>query len=408
MMVAKAESSLPRPNLLRHALIVDDEAQVRAFIARTLSGAGFVTHECARVPEVEAALTQFKPEIIVLDLSLGGADGIEIMRSLAAARFTGKVLLVSGHNTATLDEARKIGERRGLDMMPVLRKPFRGDDLRARIDEMGEMPAATSGGTDLETALQNNWLELWYQPKIELRTMKVAGAEALVRMRHPECGVIQPAAFLPPPGHRLYEPLTDFVVRRALADWSALAAWPSIGEEWASKRIALNVPASLLHTSHFMENLRRHLPDHPRFPGLIVEITEDEAIADPEQAREIAVQLRLYNVHVSIDDFGIGHSLLTRLAELPFAELKLDRSFVTGCAHDHTKRWTCQTVVDLAHRFGLTAVAEGVENAEDLEQLADMGYDMAQGFYFAKPMKSTDFATMLMSRGSSSQSWPLG
>ena len=347
----------------RHALVVDDEPQVCAFVSKALIGAGFIPHAFSRVQEVEAALTMFRPEVIVLDLSLGKSDGIEVMRSLAASRFRGKIILVSGHDPATLDEAYKIGERRGLSMLAALRKPFRLEALKVRLALVKTPMDAVSGRTDLESGLQNNWLELWYQPKIALKDMTVCGAEALVRLNHPFHGMIDPSLFLPAPGDRLYQPLTDFVVRRALADWSTFAAWPSIGDDWTTKRLALNVPASILQTQSFIENLRRHLPAHPRFPGLIVEITEDEAIGDPELAREIAIQLRLYNVHVSIDDFGVGYSLLGRLNELPFAELKLDRSFVAGCAGDPAKRSTCQTVVNMAHRFGMTAVAEGVESA---------------------------------------------
>ena len=140
------------------------------------------------------------------------------------------------------------------------------------------------------------------------------------------------------------------------------------------------------------------MPKDPAFPGLIVEITEDEAISDAELAREVAVQLKLYNVHVSIDDFGSGYSSLARLKDLPFAEVKLDRSFVNGCAHDKTKRAMCQAVVDLARRFDITSVAEGVETTEDLQVLVDVGYDVAQGFLFARPMVSEDFIDLITSR----------
>lgn len=381
----------------RHAFVVDDEPQVRAFVSKALVGAGFVPHEFSRMPEVERALTLLKPEVIILDLSLGETDAVEIFRCLVASRFGGSVLLVSGHGEVTLDQVHRIGEQRGLAMLPSLHKPFRLPELKSRLAEVTAPAGALTGGTALENALANNWLELWYQPKIELKSMKVCGAEALIRLRHPGDGLIQPFAFLPPPGDPLYKPLTDFIVRRSLADWSSFAAWPSKGHQWTSKRLAINVPVSILQSADFVSNVRRHLPAHPQFPGLIVEITEDEATGDPELAREIAVQLKLYNVHVSIDDFGTGYSSLARLEELPFAELKLDRSFVDGCSTDVGKRSTCQTVVDLAHQFGMTAVAEGVETADDLQILIGMGYDVAQGFHFARPMPSEEFARLLTS-----------
>jgi EAL domain-containing protein (putative c-di-GMP-specific phosphodiesterase class I) len=391
----------------RHAFIVDDEPQVVAFVGKILAGLGFEAHGFTRVPEVEAAVTIHPPEVIILDLSLGNSDAVEMMRSLAASRFGGGILLISGHDIATLEEVRLIGERRRLRMLPFLRKPFRVEDLRDRLALIDDPKANAAGSPDLDTALRNNWLELWYQPKVDLRTMQICGAEALIRLRHPENGLVPPSAFLPGPGDPLYEPLTDFIVRRSLADWSAFATEPTLGESWLRRRLAINVPVSVLQSAAFIGNVRRHLPRDPRFPGLIVEITEDEAISDPDLAREVAVQLRLYNVHVSIDDFGVGHSTLARLGELPFDELKLDRSYVDGCARDARKRTTCKTVVDLAHAFGLTAVAEGVETAEDLSLLSGMGYDVVQGYYFAKPMQSRDFTALMRARDSGWQAQPV-
>lgn len=374
----------------RHAFVVDDEPQFCAFVSRMLESSGFSPHEFSRLRDVETALTLRRPDIIILDLSLGGADAIEIMRSLAEDRFSGRVLLVSGHDSATLEDVRRIGSRRGLRMLAPLTKPFRLADLRQRL---GDVPASSAADASegLEAALQSSRLELWYQPKVDLSDLAVVGAEALVRFRHPEQGILPPARFLPPPGDPLYRPLTDFVVRRALSDWSSFAGLPMIAQRWAGARLAVNVPASILQSRDFVTGVRRHLPDHPGFRGLIVEITEDEAIRDPETAREVAVQLRLYGIHVSIDDFGAGHSSLERLDELPFAELKLDRVFVDGCAHDAGKRAMCRSVAELAHRFGMTAVAEGIETVDDLRVLRELGFDVGQGYLFARPMPAADF-----------------
>jgi EAL domain-containing protein (putative c-di-GMP-specific phosphodiesterase class I)/CheY-like chemotaxis protein len=375
-----------------HAFIIDDDAQVRAFVANVLASSGFVPHQLSDGSEIEAALLQWPPGLIVLDLSLGDSDAVEVLRSLALAGFAGDVLLISGHGASTLAEVRNIGEHRGLSMLPPLGKPFRVDELRQRLAIVLDRNKEPAHATSLETALKNNWLELWYQPKIDLRSMLVCGAEALTRLRHPTLGLIPPAEFLPLPADPLYHPLTDYVVRRSLADWVQFA------EHRMTNRLAINVPASELQRPGFVAHLRQHLPRHPKFPGLIVEITEDEAIGDPDLAREIAVQLKLYDVQVSIDDFGAGHSSLDRLNELPFAEIKLDRSFVHGCAHDARKREMCQIVIDLADRFGITAVAEGVETEDDLRVLIELGYPVAQGFLFARPMPSRDFIALLTAR----------
>jgi EAL domain-containing protein (putative c-di-GMP-specific phosphodiesterase class I)/CheY-like chemotaxis protein len=368
------------------AFVVDDEPQVRAFVSNVLSSAGLNPYQFANGGGVTEALAQIDPQIIVLDLSLGDSDAIEVIRILVGTRYHGDVLLISGHDPLTVEEVWKIGEARGLNMLTPLRKPFRVTEFKQRI-EPARKRAAQRTEANLASALKNNWLELWYQPKVALKSMQVKGAEALIRLRHPEQGIVPPSRFLPPPGDPLYVPLTEFVIQRALSDWSDFAG-KGIGH-----RLAINVPASVMQRPDFVPELRKALPKDPEFPGLIVEITEDEAISNPVLAREVAIQLRLYNVLVSIDDFGSGFSSLARLKELPFTEIKLDRSYVRGCAMDAAKRKMCVAVVDLARKFEIAAVAEGVETADDLSVLVDSGYDMAQGFFFARPMTSTDFVS---------------
>jgi EAL domain-containing protein (putative c-di-GMP-specific phosphodiesterase class I)/ActR/RegA family two-component response regulator len=381
----------PQPRR-EHAFVVDDEAQVRSFVAEALISAGYAAHQLSTSIELDAAMIQWPPSVIVLDLSLGNSDAVEILRNLSASRFRGDVLLITGRDEATLKEVQAIGERRRLSMLQPLMKPFRLEALRERLRGAHHREMLPSGGVNLEAALKNKWLELWYQPKIDLRSMMVCGAEALVRLRHPVHGVVPPDQFLPRPRDPLYHPLTDYVVRRSLADWLTFA------DHRMTNRLAINVPASVLQRPGFVANLRDHLPKHPKFPGLIVEITEDEAISDPELAREIAVQLKLYDIYVSIDDFGAGYSSLERLSELPFAEIKLDRSYVQGCSSDKRRREMCQVVKDLAKRFGIVAVAEGVEEKDDLAVLLEIGYDVAQGFLFAKPMPSADFVQLIEAR----------
>lgn len=360
-------------------------------MSNVLRSSGFTAHQFSVLDEVEEALPRLGPKLIVLDLSLGGSDAVEVIRSLAQARFGGDLLLISGHDGATLEEVQQIGFNRGLNMLEPLRKPFRVNELRERIAST-KREVREERDVSLATALENDWLELWYQPKIDLRSMAVCGAEALVRQRHPNYGVVEPSSFLPPPGDAMYRSLTDYVVEQALSDWPVFASNDMKG------RLAINVPASILQRPDFVAKLRSHLPADPEFPGLIVEITEDEAISDPELAREIAVQLKLYNIHVSIDDFGSGYSSLARLKELPFVEIKLDRRYVQGCATDRRKRDMCEAVVGLARRFHITSVAEGVETDEDLKVVVDAGYDVAQGFLFARPLTRSDFVELVKSK----------
>jgi EAL domain-containing protein (putative c-di-GMP-specific phosphodiesterase class I) len=217
----------------------------------------------------------------------------------------------------------------------------------------------------------------------------ICGAEALLRGHHPKHGIVSPAGLLPPAGDPLYRPLSHFVLRHAMADWMRLS------EQQQPLKLAINVPVSVVHAPDFIDLVREILPRAAGFPGLVFEITEDEMIRDSDLIREAATQLGLYNVSMSIDDFGAAYSSLSRLKDLPFSELKIDRSFVANCATDKLNHSLCQVVTELGHRFDAKVCAEGVENAADLRALIDMGCDTAQGFLFARPLCFDDFLAHL-------------
>jgi EAL domain-containing protein (putative c-di-GMP-specific phosphodiesterase class I) len=309
------------------------------------------------------------------------------------------VLLISGRDLSTLAEIQRIGEHHGLAMLPPVQKPFRMDDIKASLaaaPAAGALPQALELDDvkqvriDPDEALRKSWLRLWYQAKIDLKSMTVCGAEALLRARHPDYGIVSPANFLPGKRSGIYQPLTKFVVLQAMADWDIFA------EQGQSLKLSINVPLSTLQLPAFVELVRNSLPRKPHFPGLIVEVTEGDMLLDPSGIREVATQLKLYGVVLSIDDFGGAHSSLKRLRDLPCAELKLDRSYVAGCATDGAKQSVCAAAIELAHGFGLTVCAKGVENVEDLRTLIDLGCHSAQGFLFAKPMDSLSFIRMLL------------
>jgi EAL domain-containing protein (putative c-di-GMP-specific phosphodiesterase class I)/CheY-like chemotaxis protein len=377
----------------RIAFVLDDEPQVGSLTCKMLRSMGVVGRQFVSAPEFFAELNKTSPEWIILDLALGQTDAVEVLRQLGLLKFSGNVLLMSGRDHGTLQEISRIGHARGLRMLPTMEKPFRAADLKKRLlaaQPADPASAATSSifvdppkprvKADLSEALQNNWLEVWYQPKFALGSLSICGAEALARVRHPEHGIIEPAQFLPPTGDPLYHALSLFVVRQAMTDW------PLLADHGLALPLAINIPPSILNTPGFVSSIRGLLPPDPNFPGLIMEITEDEFILDPVGVYEIAAQLRLYNIWTSIDDFGTANASLSRLKDVSFAELKLDRSFVSNCGTDPMKRILCQSVVDLAHRFDASICAEGVETEEELRCVTQLGFDTAQGYLFAKPM----------------------
>ena len=241
-------------------------------------------------------------------------------------------------------------------------------------------------------ALRNNWLEIWYQPKIDLKRKCLAGAEALARIRHPELGVLLPGDFFP---DVVDDNLAELVQHALLAP---LLDWTMFEEAGFNLHLAINVPASVLFKLPIPQLVAQYRPSSPRWPGLILQVTEDEIARDIALAEEIASQLRVSGISIAIDDFGAGYSSFPSLRHLPFAELKINRSFVSGCATSATNAAICQTAIDLAHRFGAVVVAEGIESNADLQALMVMGCDFGQGVLIAPPMPKERFLELLRQR----------
>lgn len=257
-----------------------------------------------------------------------------------------------------------------------------------------QVSAATESGVNPKNRqlLEANWLELWYQPKIDSQTLSLNGAEALVRMRHPHLGIVQPAHFLPEDGDPRFQALSQFVIDQAVADWHTLIA------DGCRVDISINLPVSFLRDPAYLDYLYRRLPDHPDFDGIIVEVNATELARSLSLVAELAKQMRFRKVGIAVDDLGMEWPDLAGLEEFPFVEIKADRKFVTGCAHDRVKRNVCRQIVDLASHHGARTVAEGVETQADFIIARDLGFDLIQGFLFARPMDLRHFTRTMTSQ----------
>jgi EAL domain-containing protein (putative c-di-GMP-specific phosphodiesterase class I) len=242
-----------------------------------------------------------------------------------------------------------------------------------------ELPPA-SGELTVAELLEHGWIDLFYQPKIELRTQRLVGAEGLVRAIHPTRGVVGPGAFLPRASETDILALTERVIITALRDWEICSG------HGISLKLSVNVPVTALVKLPIATILREERPRAENWPGLIMEVVEDEIIGDLALAQDVAAQLRACNCTLALDDFGAGYSSLARLRQLPFSELKIDRSYVTNCHIDRVNAGLCETIVELGQRFGLKTVAEGVETTHESHKLQAIGCDIGQGYLFARPM----------------------
>jgi diguanylate cyclase (GGDEF)-like protein len=244
-------------------------------------------------------------------------------------------------------------------------------------------------------ALENGEMVVFYQPKVRLADGRVGGAEALIRWHHPELGLIPPDEFIPLVEKTvLLRPLTQFVLDTVLHQWSLWA------ERGLRLRLAVNVsPRSLLDLElpDIVEGLLKRWAVPAEF--LKLELTESFLMADTGRSSGVLDRLAELGVGLSIDDFGTGYSSLSHLKRLNIDEIKVDRSFVSHMHSDANDYMIVRATVELGRNLGLNVVAEGVEDRETFDRLADFGCDEAQGYYISEPLSTEDFDRWLTVRG---------
>ena len=366
--------------------VADGKKHLRAFLTDILEDLGFTTSECAKADELEAILESQLPDLVVLSLSADGIEAGKILEILVRQKFDGKVLAIGSRESVLVRAVRQVGEENGIAMLPPLTTPFAAGTLRERISMLLPEEPAPSPAVHVAEALHAGWLELWYQQKIDARTLVGRGAEALVRMRHPTWGVVPPAYFIPEEDDPHSLRLSDFVIDRATQDWLYLL------EQQRPTDIAINLPVSFLKNRQAVRDLCRRTPAHPAFGGLLVEVSGAEVIDNLDLLIDVTKEVRFYNVAVSIGNLGAEWPALMGLDHFPFAELKVNRQFVTGCANDRLKQTVCRRIIELAKGYGATVVAEGVETRADFATANEMGFDLVQGYLFGKPMGLKKFA----------------
>ncbi|MEC5163970.1 MULTISPECIES: EAL domain-containing protein [unclassified Janthinobacterium] len=240
---------------------------------------------------------------------------------------------------------------------------------------------------DIERGLGQDEFVLHYQPKVNMKTGAVIGAEALIRWRHPQRGLLPPAAFLAPIElHPLGVRVGEWVIGEALRQ---IAAWRRAGLTIA---VSVNVGAHQLQSTDFLARLTALLAAQPEVPAhcLELEIVETSALQDMAQVSELMQACRALGVHFALDDFGTGYSSLTYLKRLPVALLKIDQSFVRGMLEDADSLAIIDGVVGLAAAFRRQVIAEGVETVAHGELLLPLGCELAQGYGIARPMPAAE------------------
>lgn len=386
----------------RSVLVIDDEPAIGnaiAFVAEKLGMTCTVlTSGLQLAEELDASLSA-----VIIDLMMPGIDGIELVRRLAARRCRATIVLMSGHDRSVLRSVEDMARTLGLRTAEPLQKPFRLTDVEAMLNAVAKpqrdrrtvlnAEREALPEQELRAAIAGRDVVVHYQPQIALASGQVEGVEALVRLSHPELGLVFPDRFIEDTERLgLMDTLTDIVVEQALHDISALHL---LGQA----TLSINCPASALLDLGLPDQITHHAAHaHFALSRLVVEITESGRLSEIGKALDVLARLRLRGAGISIDDFGTGYSSLAQMRRVPCTELKIDRTFVKDMLSDESAMAVVEESISLAHRLRLRVVAEGVETLQQARALAEAGCDLAQGYYYSRPVCAQDLDRWLQER----------
>ena len=299
--------------------VLDNEAPLRRIISFSAAARNFRCVECTSIENLISRIFLESPDLIFIDIEFADADAVEIIRHLEQARYFGQVHLMSRRAPSLIETLEKIGVRRGLNMGHSLSKPFRRATVEAIFDEaitgtplskIGAQapslaPAAPTRGNVLREALDAGKVEVVFQPRFDFEIGRPYGAEAYARHAvSSECLLSRDGSTAHPDD---VDRLTEFMLV------SAMKAWRRFARPSFNPVIALRVPLSSLARLRIGEIMRRERPRSSEWPGLVMELTETEIATEPAKVHEIAAQMKIYGLIVSIGDFGTGHSALGML-----------------------------------------------------------------------------------------------
>lgn len=371
--------------------VVENKTHVRSFLAEMFDELGFIAREAGTI-EIRSTLREFRPDLIVLGPLGGGTEVLMLLRTLQAQSYGGMIMLFGGRSSGALIRAHEFGEQAGLGMLPPLGTPFRDRDLDTNLACFLPVQPAPPLPVDIDEALCNGWLELWYQSKISPRSLVPGGAEALVRVRHPTWGVVPPAYFIPAANDPYLHGLSQFVIARALADSMQFAAANH------QVQISIRLPLLALGDMRFIDRMMEHLPEKVRKSGFLIAFDCIDLVNELDLVRRISAQLASRSIGIAINDIDAQGASIAGSRELPVVEMKVDRKYICGCADDRIKQAHCAEIIAIARDTGARSVAEGVETQSDFLVVRDLGFDLLQGYMFAKPMTPRKFERAMLAR----------
>jgi EAL domain-containing protein (putative c-di-GMP-specific phosphodiesterase class I) len=366
----------------------------------SLQGLGYNNLYSAENGEQALALLKAQKhfDVLICDIQMPGIDGLTFLRQASEAGHLDALIISSDIASDLRLAIQQLARLSGYQVLGDLAKPFAREELKMLLllycpsapsrnsQTVEEIPSAT----EVQQGLTDGEFVPFYQPKLNLQTLEVVGAEVLVRWRHPQHGLLSPALFLSVVQHfGFLNTMTLSIARQALHFMREQQLVDDI-------TLSINLEAEQLSIPNLPEIVRNTLQE-ARVPArcLILELTETGLLQAPITSIENLVRLRLLGCGISIDDFGAGFSSLQRICEMPCSELKLDASFIRSLSHNPRTLAAVDSMLRLASNLDIKMVAEGIETSEQLSQLQRMNCPIGQGYLFSRPLAGADFAEWL-------------
>jgi EAL domain-containing protein (putative c-di-GMP-specific phosphodiesterase class I)/DNA-binding NarL/FixJ family response regulator len=382
-------------------LVVDDEPFILNVLKHMLGQLGFesITTASSGGDALQILNAGESPQLILLDINMPSIDGVEFIRSLVTLEYRGSLVLVSGESERALSAVMRLANARGINVLGYLKKPVAPDALSELLTTFStrKLPSLSPPKTStyepdiLQAAIASGELVNYFQPKVNVQTGGFEGVEVLVRWLHPRDGLVYPDDFIPmAEDNGLIQALTMNVLHNTFRQ---IRIWQDSG---LNVKAAINISMDDLNSLSFPDDLAKMAEESGiSSHDIQLEVTERQLIPNLATVLDTLSRLHLKRIELAVDDFGTGYSSLAQLSDLPFDQLKIDKRFVHGASGNPTAQAIFIASTDMANQLAMETVAEGVEDRTDWDWLRQMGCDVAQGYFIARPMPAADLPEWL-------------